>query len=180
MDKENSMYKENNMNKKNNMDKKNNMFSYLKISFVAVFCIALVACSSTTENNVDFSSSIRAAADINPDFENRPAPVLVRVSQLTSRINFDDASYTALFESNHNALGAEYIALDEYLIHPGTNNEVELQISENAKYIGIAVGYRSIDMVNWRTVVTVPDGQFWRDSGLEIKVDKLSVRVIEL
>ena len=143
-------------------------------------CLLLVACSSTTENTVDFNYFITASADINPDIAGRPSSVIVRIYQLTNKINFEDSSYDALFESNHNALGTEYITLDEYLIDPNSSKEVELKISENAKYIGVVVGYRSTNMVTWRTVKTVPEESFWRDSGIEVKIDKLSVRIVEI
>lgn len=156
------------------------MLRLVKQCSVVIMCIALAACAAKTEHNVDFNYFIRASADINPNISGKASPVVVRVYQLSNKLNFENATYDAIFESKHNALGAEYISLNEYLVHPNTNNEVELQISENAKYIGVAVGYRSIDMVNWRTVVAVPEGRFWRDSGIEIQVEKLSVRVIEL
>jgi type VI secretion system protein VasD len=163
---------------KNNKGK--NMLNRLTKMGVIYLCLILTACSSTTENTVDFSYFISASADINPDIAGRPSSVIVRVYQLTNKINFENASYDALFESNHNALGTEYIGLDEYLIDPNSKKEVELQISENAKYIGIVVGYRSTDMVTWRTVKALPENSFWKSSGIEIKVSKLSVRVVEI
>ena len=156
------------------------MLERLKKIGIVCFCVFLTACGSTSENNVDFKYLISASSDINPDIEGRPSSVIVRVYQLTNKINFENATYDELFQSNHNALGTEFITLNEYFVDPSTTNEVELKISENAKYIGVVVGYRSVDMVTWRTVKTVPEESFWRGSGLEIKIEKLSVRVIEI
>jgi type VI secretion system protein VasD len=156
------------------------MLRHLPKISILYLCFLLVSCSSNTENTVDFNYFITASADINPDIAGRPSSVIVRIYQLTNKINFENASYDALFESNHNALGTEYINLDEYLIDPNTRKEVELKISENAKYIGVVVGYRSTDMVTWRTIKAVPEGSFWRNSGIEFKIDKLSVRVVEI
>lgn len=156
------------------------MLSYFKKPILIFLCTLLISCGSTSENNVEFSYLISAAADINPDIEGRPSAVLVRVYQLTNNVNFGNASYEALFESDHNALGSEYITLNEYLVDPESRNEIDLKISEHTRYIGVVVGYRSVDMVTWRTVLEVPEESFWKDSGLEIKVEKLSVRVIKL
>lgn len=156
------------------------MLRHLSKISIIFLCLQLFACSNTTENTVDFNYFITASKDINPDISGQPSSVIVRIYQLTNKLNFENASYDALFESNHNALGTEYITLDEYLIDPGTKKEVELQISENAKYIGVVVGYRSTDMVTWRTVKAVPEGSFWRTSGIEFKIEKLSVRVVEI
>ena len=156
------------------------MLRHLSKIGIVYLCLLLAACSTTTENTVDFSYFITASADINPDIAGRPSAVIVRIYQLTNKINFENSSYDALFESNHNALGTEYITLEEYLIDPNSRKEVELKISENAKYIGVVVGYRSTDMVTWRTVKAVPEDSFWSDAGIEIKIDKLSVRVVEI
>ena len=156
------------------------MLDFFKKMSVVCMCLFLTACSSTTENNVDFRYLISASSDINPDIEGRPSSVIVRVYQLTNKINFENANYNELFESNHNALGTEFITLNEYFVDPNSMNDVDLKISENAKFIGVVVGYRSVDMVTWRTIKAVPEKSFWRGSGLEIKVEKLSVRVIEI
>jgi type VI secretion system protein VasD len=156
------------------------MLDFFKKVSVICLCIFLTACSSTSENNVDFRYLISATSDINPDIEGHPSSVIVRVYQLANKINFENANYDELFESKHNALGTEFITLNEYLVDPNSLNDIDLKISENAKFIGVVVGYRSVDMVTWRTVIPVPEGSFWRGSGLEIKVEKLSVRVIEI
>jgi len=156
------------------------MLDYFKKMSVVCLCIILTACGATTENNVDFRYLISASSDINPDIEGRPSSVIVRVYQLANKINFENANYDALFESDHNALGTEFITLNEYFVDPNSQNDVDLKISENTKFIGVVVGYRSVDMVTWRTVMPVPEKSFWRDSGLEIKVEKLSVRVIKI
>jgi type VI secretion system protein VasD len=156
------------------------MLNHLTKFGIIYLCFLLTACSSTTENTVDFKYFISASADINPDIAGRPSSAIVRIYQLTNKINFENATYDSLFESNQNALGTEYIGLDEYLIDPNSKKEVELKISENAKYIGVVVGYRSTDMVTWRTIKAIPEDSFWKSSGIEIKVSKLSVRVVEI
>lgn len=151
--------------------------------FIIIFFLFTLSIGCSTqqgERSVDFKYQITTSNDINPNINGEPSPVLVRVYQLSNKVNFQNAPYEALFDNEHSALGAEFININEYLVHPGTNNPVQLQISENVKYLGVAVGYRSIDMVNWRAVIAVPENHFWSDSGIEIKVDTLSVRVIEL
>ncbi len=156
------------------------MLNYLKKIGIVCMCVFLTACTSSSENNVDFSYIISASSDINPDIQGKASSVIVRVYQLTNKINFENATYDELFESKHNALGTEFITLNEYLIDPNSKKEIDLKISENTKYIGVVVGYRSTDMVTWRTFMEVPEESFWTSSGLEIKIEKLSVRVIEI
>ena len=143
-------------------------------------CVLLFACSSTSENKIDFSYLLAASSDINPDIQGNPSSVVVRIFQLTNKLNFENASYDQLLGSEYNSLGTEYIDVDEFLVDPGSEREIELKISENTAFIGVAVGYRSVDMVTWRTLMPIPEQSFWRDSGLHIKVERLSVRVIKI
>ncbi|MFT7259687.1 MAG: type VI secretion system protein VasD [Glaciecola sp.] len=159
---------------------KGKMLNYLtKIGFIYC-CFLLTSCSSTTEKTVDFNYFISAAADINPDITGQPSSVIVRIYQLSNKINFENATYDVLFENNQNVLGTEFIGLEEYLIEPDSKRKVELKISENARFIGVVVGFRSTTMVTWRTLKAIPENSFWNSSGIEIKISKLSVRVVEI
>jgi type VI secretion system protein VasD len=147
---------------------------------IAFVSLVMMSCGSTGEKKVDFTYMISATDDINPDITGRPSSVVVRVYQLANTINFDNASYEALFATSGNTLGTEFIAVNEYLVDPGSRFELDVEISENAKFIGVVVGYRSVDMVTWRTTMAVPEQSFFTSSGLEVLIEKLSVRVVAI
>jgi type VI secretion system protein VasD len=171
--------------------KKNKDFYMSKIwqnTILFVFTIALFSCGSTPpqEQKIAFTYAISASDSINPDINNQPSSVVVRIYQLNSPLNFENALYEELFEPRKNALGTEYIAVNEYLVDPGMSQSFEVELSATAKFIGVAVGYRSVDMVTWRVIQTVqeknvfdPIGIFSR-GGIQVLVDELSVRVVEL
>lgn len=156
------------------------MSNFSKISFILLVATILNGCLSTQESTVDFTYIIKASADINPSIDNLPSPVVLRVYQLSNKINFEHSSYETLFNSDLNTLGTEYLKVSEYLIPPGTNKQEILQISKSAKYIGVAVGYRSIELVNWRIIIPTPTTKFWKSSGIAIQLDRVSVRVTSL
>jgi len=156
------------------------MTKLVQIFATVILTTLLFACASTGEKKVDFTYLITAADNINPDITGRPSSVVVRVYQLDNRINFENASYEELFASSGNTLGSEFIAVNEYLVDPGSRKEFDVEISENAKFIGVVVGYRSVNMVTWRTVMVVPEKSFFRSGGLEVLVEKLSVRVVSI
>jgi type VI secretion system protein VasD len=112
--------------------------------------------------------------------------VVIRVYQLKNRVNFDNARYEDLFNPVNNTLGAEFIAVDEFLIDPGMNKELDVDVSAATKFVGIAVGYRSDDSVNWRTIVTMPEKAMldpiglFSGGGIQIILDELSVRAEDL
>jgi type VI secretion system protein VasD len=153
------------------------MKSLMTVLGLAIISLSLLACGATGEKKVDFTYVISASDNINPDINGTPSSVVVRIYQLGNRINFDNASYEQLFANTGNNLGTEFIAVNEYLVDPGKRIELDLEISENTSYIGVVVGYRSVDMVTWRTVEAVPETSFFRSAGFEVLIDKLSVRV---
>lgn len=156
------------------------MTRWFQITILVLLMMLLGACGSTGEKKVDITYMISAANDINPDITGQPSSVVVRVYQLSNRINFENASYEDLFATSGNSLGTEFIAVDEFLVDPATTIELDVEISENAKFLGIVVGYRSVDMVTWRTIEAVPEKSFFSSSGLQILIEKLSVRVVSI
>ena len=149
---------------------------------------ALLGCENIPpqEKNSEFIYSIKASDSINPDINGQPSSVVVRVFQLNSPLNFERARYEDLFEPIKNTLGAEYISVNEYLVDPGMSESFEVKLSAAAKFIGVAVGYRSIDMVTWRVVQPIEEKSaldpigLLDSSGIQILVDELSVRVVEI
>lgn len=140
--------------------------------------------SSPLERKIKFAYTIVAAPDINPDIHGEPSSVVVRVIQLTNVPNFQAASYENVFTGLVNKLGNEFIAVDEHLIDPGATQVFKAEVSERAKFLGIAVGYRSSGAVTWKTVQPIPEKSlldpfgFFSREGIVIEVGKLSVQVV--
>jgi len=151
-----------------------------QLALIGMLSILIAACGSTGEKKVDFTYLISAADNINPDITGRATSVVVRVYQLSNKINFENASYQDLFLESGNSLGTEFIAVNEYLVDPGTSKELDVEISENTTYIGVVVGYRSVDMVTWRTIKAAPEQSWFSSAGFEVVIEKLSVRVVEI
>ncbi len=156
------------------------MQSLFKLCMACFIVLGLTSCASKTEYNVDFKYNIRASDDVNPDFKGEPSPIVVRVYQLADKVNFDNAEYQALFDNDHSQLANEYISSDQQLIEPGSDNLLELKISENTRFIGVIAGYRNLDDAQWRDILAVPEKRLWRDNGIEIQVDKLTIRIVKL
>ncbi|MGQ8367225.1 type VI secretion system lipoprotein TssJ [Glaciecola sp. 1036] len=164
------------------------MQSLHRILVVLIFSLFMSGCLSTepSEKTRDFSYEIIASENINPDINQQASSVLVRVYQLNNRVNFEKARYEDLFDSDKNTLGAEFISVNEYLIDPGTSKSLDADVSATTKFIGIAVGFRSANAVNWRTIVSMPEKSsldpmgLFGSGGVQIIIDDLSVRTTEL
>ncbi|WP_395344129.1 type VI secretion system lipoprotein TssJ [Ningiella sp. W23] len=155
-----------------------------QILLIALAVALLGACASPNpvEKKSSFVYAISASDTINPDINGRPSSVLLRVYQLKSKRNFENARYEDIFSQGQHTLGAEFLSVDEYLIDPNTNMQIELEVLEASRFIGIAVGFRSINATNWRTVIAMPEKSslnpigLFSAQGIQIFVDELSVR----
>ncbi len=164
------------------------MIKIWQLSILLAFSLALCACESLPpqEKTKGFTYAITATNSINPDINNQPSSVVVRIYQLNSPLNFENALYEDLFNAKQNTLGAEFIAVNEYLIDPAMSQSFDVKIAATTKFIGVAVGYRSVDMVTWRAIQSVNESSLldkiniFSAGGIQVMIDELSVRVVEL
>jgi type VI secretion system protein VasD len=95
--------------------------------------------------------TINGTNDQNPDPTGRSAPVAVRVYQLSGIGKFEQADVFALKDNELKALGQdEATASTEFLIAPGDNKTITVNLKPNVSAIGVAVLYRDIDRAAWR------------------------------
>lgn len=114
--------------------------------------------------------------DVNPDPSGRPSPVVVRVYQLKSDTAFMNASFSSLFEHEHEALAADLIAGDEYQLIPGERKALAMAPPAGMRYIGAAAAFHDVRNSNWRAVLPIPPGG-WGDTKIEVTADTTRIRL---
>lgn len=146
--------------------------------------LLLSACaSSPTDKKIEITYNINAAQDINPDIKGAPSSVVVQIYQLNNSNNFQDALYDDLFNDNVSTLGNQVIGINKYLIDPGSAQQIDTEISANTKFIGVAVGYRKIDLITWKVVKPVAEDSIFdsinlfTNKNVVISIESKNVRV---
>ncbi|WP_394203336.1 type VI secretion system lipoprotein TssJ [Shewanella waksmanii] len=137
-------------------------------------CGMLLAACSTINAIVPPSTDVtfNASADINPDINGRPSPVVVKLFELSSRTIFDTQDFFTLYESAETILGPDLIKKDELEMQPMQQLEYPMTLNTNTRYIGVVVAYRDIDASRWRSVVEVdPTGY----DDVNINIEKIAV-----
>lgn len=137
------------------------------------YCVFIGGCSTL---NVIVAPStdvtFNASADINPDINGRPSPVVVKLFELSSRTIFDTQDFFTLYESAEAILGPDLIKKDELEMQPTQQLEYPMTLNTNTRYIGVIVAYRDIDASRWRSVVEVdPTGY----DDVNINIEKIAV-----
>lgn len=136
-----------------------------------VVALTLVGCASGPPKDLQLSGTLVAAADINLDPEGRPSPVVVRIYQLQSAVEFNNADFFALYDDAAAALGADLIAFDEFTLRPGQSVDYQAQVKPAAKSVGIIAAFRDINSARWRVDLAMPK----KPGRLRIGLEKMSV-----
>ena len=102
--------------------------------------------------------TLTAAADVNPDRNQRASPVVVRVYQLRSEAPFQAAQFDPLYEDDRKTLGEAFLTRDEFTLGPGQRQVIEVTLASDTRYVGVLAAFR--DLTNpatvWRVVVPTP------------------------
>jgi len=121
------------------------------------------------------SVTLTAAADVNPDRNGRPSPLMVRVYELRSAGVFENSDFFTLLEQDRAVLGSDQIARWEYQLEPGQSMQLDATFQSGSGFVGVVAAYRDIALARWRAVEPVEvnsanemDVQFER---LEVTID---------
>lgn len=116
--------------------------------------LAIAGCAGPPPPGV-VELALAAGADQNPDPAGQATPVAVKIFQLTATAKFERADYFALREREQATLAADSAVSEEFVLAPGQQRELTLNLRPNVRAIGIAVGFREIDRATWRLVQPV-------------------------
>jgi type VI secretion system protein VasD len=129
----------------------------LPIVLLMASCLALTACKSAPPKPHVVKLTVAASADANPDAQNRPSPIVVRVYLLKDDAAFKDADFFALYDKEQATLAASLVSREEFEVAPGSQKTLDYQLALDAKFVGVAAGYRNIRDAAWRTEIGTQD-----------------------
>lgn len=118
--------------------------------------------------------SLSASTDANPDRNDRPSPVLVRVYELRSPGTFETADFFAMLEQDQAVLGGEMVNSWEFQLDPGESTALDATFQASSGFIGVFAAYRDIERAQWRAVAPIRAG---RENEMAVTVDRLTVSI---
>jgi type VI secretion system protein VasD len=133
--------------------------------------LALARCASPKPPAV-LTLTMIGSAEQNPDAANRPAPVAVRIYQLTQTAKFERADVFALTEHEQQSLGQDNAGSQEFVLSPGETQTKTFELKPGVQAIGVVVLYRDIDNAQWRADAAVPNSG---PTKLALNVGKLAI-----
>jgi type VI secretion system protein VasD len=104
------------------------------------------------------SMTLWAGADANPDRNQRPSPVLLRVYQLRADAAFQSSQFEPLFDDDKRVLGETFVTRDEFTLSPGEKRVLEVALARDTRFIGVIAAFRDIrdPSSEWRAVLPAP------------------------
>jgi type VI secretion system protein VasD len=123
-----------------------------------VLVMGLTACGGAPKK-ASMEVRIAASADLNPDVDARPSPIILHILELTAIDEFNRADYFALTQDDASALGGDVLNKTEIILTPGATQTATLVLDDAVGYLGLVAGYRDIDSSRWRISQAVRPGQ---------------------
>lgn len=120
------------------------------------------------------SVELSAATDANPDRNDRPSPVLVRVYELRSPGAFETADFFAMLEQDQAVLGGEMVNSWEFQLDPGESTTLDATFQASSGFFGVFAAFRDIEQAQWRAVSPIRPG---RENELAVTVGRLDVSI---
>jgi type VI secretion system protein VasD len=120
-------------------------------------CAWVAACSSKPPKPQAVKLSLSVAADVNPDSQSRPSPIVVRVYQLKDDTAFKDADFFTLYDKEQGTLSAALLSREEFELVPGDHRVIDYQLPVEARFVGVAAAFRDIRNAEWRAEIGAPD-----------------------
>ena len=130
---------------------------FFLLSALVVFAAACAGPGTPKPHKLQLE--IKATADVNPDIDNRPSPVILHVLELSAVDEFLKADFFALTSDDASALGGDVLNKTELILTPGSSKSMSLDLKPDTSYVGFVAGYRDIDNARWRVAEEVARGE---------------------
>ncbi len=110
----------------------------------------------------------------NPDINERPSPIVIRIYELKSLGKFEEGDFDKLFENYESHLGPELIVSEQYHLNPGDVNIIKRTLADETKYIAVSAAFRDINQAIWKDKIQLTDEKI---TDLLVFIEKLNVSV---
>lgn len=135
------------------------------ITRILILCVLMPLLAACTLNRyvLDPYEKLALVADrgVNPGPSGAPAPITVKVYELSARQTFDNLDFDAAFGNAQVLLSDELLSSGEYILLPGQSVRHRIALRPNAAYVAVVAAYRDIDRARWKLVYEV-DGNWYQ------------------
>jgi type VI secretion system protein VasD len=118
--------------------------------------------------------SAAAGANINPDINGRPSPVVLRLYELKSETAFTSSAFFPLYDNDQAILARDLQSREEILLTPGQTIKIDREFKAESRYLGVVAAFQAVDKATWRALAEIPANQ---TTNAEITVQGLVLKL---
>lgn len=138
---------------------------FLKSTWALGLILGLASCAKvngtgkTLGLDTDLKLTVVTDADINPDANNRPSPVFVRMYELKSPMIFHQADFMSLFTKDKALLEADFVSKrDLKRFAPGDKREESFVLTPGTKFVALYAEFLQYQNANYKVIFPVTPG----------------------
>ena len=146
----------------------------LIISILMATTLVLLSGCGGAPKRENIGLQLSATADVNPDLQGRPSPIILHVLELNSEEQFNRLDYASLTQSSGAALGPDLLGKTRLVLSPGDKQQLPLELNPQTTFIGLVAGYRDIDNATWRTSAPISQGD---TKGITVTLEQQSINI---
>ncbi len=152
------------------------IYSYFNCFFIFLSILLLSACS-TPKTTIPIDLNIIAAENLNPDYENRASPIVLRIYQLTHIDTFDKNDFFTLYENDKAILAKDLLYREEVEITPGQKIlNKGFEIERNSNFIAVLAAYRDLDKSQWKSIFKIDHDKSLPPLTIDLKKFEVSIK----
>lgn len=132
---------------------------YVSLIIALFFISTLTSCSlSSKEKKLErIKVTLFASSDINPNIENKPAPLGIYIYGLKTPDTFDNSDYYSIANNSDNEFSQQSSKLYQAILLPGEKRSIEINPEQSSVALGVVAAYRDINHADWNKAIMFPD-----------------------
>jgi len=104
----------------------------------------------------DFLVSFYVDADVNPDDNKIPSPLIIRMYELKSPRIFKKANFIDIYEKDAEVLGTDLVVKQKLKpIQPGENRKVSFVLNKETEYVGFFAEFLKYKNAEYKVVIPI-------------------------
>ncbi|MCQ4249163.1 type VI secretion system lipoprotein TssJ [Pseudomonas stutzeri] len=153
------------------------MSRFLPAALIAALAV-LGGCSALSPNSdlTKLDLSLQGSDRLNPDLNDRPSPIVIRLLELKHPVAFENADFFSLYQRPKEALSPDLVIQEELELRPGEQRDLKLFVQEGSRYVGVLAAYRDLPESGWRFVIPL---EHKAQNRIELRLDERGIQTVD-
>lgn len=153
------------------------MSRFLPAALIAVLAV-LGGCSALSPNSdlTKLDLSLQGSDRLNPDLNDRPSPIVIRLLELKHPVAFENADFFSLYQRPKEALSPDLVIQEELELRPGEQRDLKLFVQDGSRYVGVLAAYRDLPESSWRFVIPL---EHKAQNRIELRLDERGIQAVD-